>query len=648
VVGGPEQLIDTKPQSLIERIRACEKVRDDVLTKFDEQIKMYVAGLCGGSAISENHFFEYVSMRIGQVAFANPIVRVETTGGPEQRMEAKALQHALTRWCRDTRFQRLAEKLAMDSFFSFGVTVTKPEPAPGYEEAEDPIYWPSVTRLDQRCFGFDCQALSFEEARYAFHQVITDKRDLERLAEEDAEKPKDERSGWNLKAIKGLAGGVGLSKLTNYDENKTTDDSNLTSYYEVWIPDVRIEEENTPEKGYHGAIFTIAYDASKEKADEIREARDFWGPRWGPYTLYGIYTVPNKPWPLAPFQAAWKQIQDDNEHADVLDRSSRNYKRLVLVDETDRKLAKKIKDGKHDHVYTHAGFDKGKAAQFEIGGITDQMLAVKQITKDRAERMLGMSDAEKGMVTGDATATENAVAANAAQVRTSWQARKFWDACERNLRTVAHYLRAEDVIVPLGQQAEKDLGGVAPVYIGKITAEAWPRQRRQLMAMMPGLDLPTQVPEEMLEDAGKGTDDAEVTIEVGSMARKDEQTEKLEADAFLMTTLQVAAAMPQMPYVHWGDLLEEYGTKRGYPDLPRFFDLQALAEIQGLNIQLMAEGGKQGGQQGQQSETMHNQPRMGRTQQQHVPDSRSQRAALPGQVSGSRNGQKAQKTGSSY
>ena len=637
-------MIDTSPQSLIERIRASEKIREGLLSKLDAQVQAYHAGSCGGGdtkAVAENHIFEYVSMRIGQVAFSNPVVRVLAAGGSQRRDEAKASQHALNRWLRDTNFKSLAEKLAMDTFFAYGVTITKPEPAPGFDEYEDPIYWPSVTRLDPRCFGIDDQALTLETARLLFHQVIGDKRDLQRLAREDAGKPENERAGWVASAIEDMTAGAGTDTGAGKTKDKTSDDAeHQVSWYEVWIPGVRIKDENTPDKGYHGAIFTIAYDAKEGKGSEIRKARDFWGPRWGPYTVYGIYTVPNSPWPLGPVQVAWKQIDDDNTHADVIDRSAKNYKRLMLVDETDRKLAKKIKDGKHDFVYTQSGFAKDKVVQLELGGITEEMLAVKGITKDRADRMLGMSDAEKGMVTGDATATENAVAANAASVRTSWQTKKFWDACERNLKTVLHDLKTEDVIVPLGEEAEMDLGAESPAYVGKITAEAWPRQRRTLMQMYPGMDLPLEVPPEALEDAGKGVDDMEVAIEIGSMARKDEAVEKMEADNFLMSIINVGNAMPMMPHVVWGPLLDEWGQRRGYPDISRYFNLEALAALQGINVQNMVageEGGGGGSQGGQQAEAAHNQPRMSRTQR-STPDSRSQKASLPGQVSGARNG----------
>jgi hypothetical protein len=623
-------MIDTSPEKLMERVRACERVRDQVLSKFDEHVRAYHSGAYEGrtDGMAENHVFEYVAQRIGQVAFQNPVVRITTNAGEQAKIQSRGVQHALNRWCRDTSFHRLAEKLAVDSFFAFGATITKPEPVPGWEEAEDPIYWPTVARLDQRCFGFDSEARSFEEARYVFHKVAEEKKALLERAEADAKLPKDEREGWDVEVIKSM------TETQDYGIDETRRD-NVTlkvCYYEVWVPGIHIDEDKKPEDGYHGALFTIACDSSG-KGMSPRKPRDFWGPRWGPYTLYGIYTVPNRPWPLAPVQAAWRQIDDSNRHSEVIDRSAANYKRMIIVDESDRRFAKKVKDGKHDYVYTKSNPTRDTVQQLEIGGVTEEMLLVKQIMKERADRMLGMSDAEKGMITGSATATENAIASASSNVRTSWQTKKFWDACERNLQTVAWYLTTEDTVMQLGDDAKEDFGPDT-LYVGKITKEAWPRQRRVLQRMMPGADLPTTPPEDWLADNGKGVDDYEVSIEVGSMARKDEMAEAAEADSFLTTILSVGQAMVAMPHVKWSELMEEYGHRRGYPELPSYFDFQMLAGVQQLSLQSMA-GGEQGGG-GEAKEAVHNAPRMERTQAKAMPDSRSKQASLPGQVSGAR------------
>jgi len=620
----------------MERIRASEKLRDSALTKFEEQVRAFhTPNYDGqsGQSLPENHLFEYVSLRIGQIAFSNPRVKITTSGDAGRRRDAKAFHHAINRWCRDTNFKRLAEKLAMDYFFSWGVTITKIDPAPGEEEVEDPIYWPSVSRIDQAAFGFDPGAKSYEEARFAFHKVTEDRRELLRMAEEDAKRSEESRRGWKLDAIKKMAdnnAGIDIKS-----ENRTSDDSNLVAYYEVWVPGVRIDEDNTPEKGYHGAIFTIAYDGPTDSSAEICAARDYWGPRWGPYTIYGAYTVPGKPWPLAPLMVSARQIDDDNKHADVISRSADNYKRMILVNDSDKRLAKRIKDGKHDFVYSYAGFERGKVEQFEIGGITEEMLMVKGITKDRADRMLGMSDADKGMVTGDATATENAIASNAAQVRGAWQAKKFWDACERNLYSVLWYLaNSDEVVMELGKDAERDLGP-APIFMGKVTEESWPKQRSMLKRMSPDTDIPVEPP--VMEDQGKGVDDMEITIEIGSMARKDEQREKVDATERLATITNVAMMMPQMPYVKWDRLLDDVGAQIGVPELAEYFDMEMLAQTQQIAMEQMAQQGQPAGGQGS--------PRISRTQQKYTPDSRSQKAALPGQVSGSRQGQKAQGRG---
>lgn len=636
--------IDLKPAALMEQIKSAENFRDESLRCFDDMVSAYHGSAYHGGRADDsvgNHYFEFLSLKVPRVAFNNPRVRVDSSKTGERGMRARATQHALNRWNKDTNFKRLAEKLAVDYFFAWGATVTTLRPRPGFDEPEDPIYWPQVLRLDQKLFGFDSQARSFEEARFVFHVNVMDHEDLMDLARADAEAPENEREGWNIEAVKKMHSSGVADLVPNHGATGTRE---KVAWYEVWIPGLCVDPKNTPERGYHGIVVSLAMDAGAQEYDYICEPRDFYGPRWGPYTLYGCYTVPNKPWPLSALTATKAAADELRLHAGTVSAAAANYKRVILMKESQRGLANKIKSGKHDYVYTIKGFDKDSIVPVEIGGPTEEMLLVEQRAQANLDRKTGVLESQRGEVSGDATATENAIANVASMTRDDWQAHKFWAACERNLATVAWYLRVEDrVVMELEPEAQKDFGGTAPplYHGGKVTAENWPGLRRRLVKLDPRLNRslpPDNQPPLDDPDLSKSMDDDEISIEIGSMARKDEKQRQVEALDRLSVFTQVGQMMLTMPNANWAAVLEDIAKSWNWPEFPYLFNVERGEELAMANAMAALEGGGSGG--GKAAEASHNvkQPTLGRTQARQMPDSRSKMAALPGNKSGQKAG----------
>jgi hypothetical protein len=100
-----------------------------------------------------------------------------------------------------------------------------------------------------------------------------------------------------------------------------------------------------------------------------------------------------------------------------MNKSAAKYKRLLLVDKKKPSLVDAIKNAEHDVVLPVEGFDPSEAGQYEVGGITPQMIEQAQISRNRLQNASGIDDAIRGNVTGEGTATEHSIAEGAATTR---------------------------------------------------------------------------------------------------------------------------------------------------------------------------------------------------------------------------------------
>lgn len=579
--------LPTAAHGWMDEIRSDEAERDKRL----DTAKKMIAGFHGvgykgeteeGFNNPENHAFKMVSSILPVLAYSNPKVTVNSGKQGDAQEWVRALQHGMDRWLELTRYHRLAEKLATDFCFSWAGTLTSVVPRPGFEEAEDPPLWPQIARLSPHQWGWDRLAYSFEEKRYAWHKVIIDHDELIALAERDAELPEDEREGWDVEVVRGMAEGSG------HDMNRPTDDmrDGEVVYYEVWDARGKVKDENTGEMGFHGAIYRFA-ESSTIKAEngyktgqprvgrEICKPFDYWGPRSGPYTLYGCFTVPDQSWPLSVLMATYAQERELNETARANNENARAYKEFVAAD--DEEFVDLINSGKHQHAYYHANLMASKAETLRHGGITDQGIAQEARLRDALERNSGLTEAEQGNLSG-VTATESAIATSAASKRQSFYIRKFGDGARANLEIVAHFLANND----------------------RITYEVSPEQAAEMGypdgAMFVG------GPER--EDDGT-IDDLELSIDIRSMGHRS-QAEDTQDGMNKMSIVSELANLAMSSPVNVRVLAEQIGQKMGWPDIVDLIDFEMAEEMRAMNMQAMGQGGQP---QGQQAYTPASQPK---------------------------------------
>ncbi len=301
----------------------------------------------------------------------------------------------------------------------------------------------------------------------------------------------------------------------------------------------------------NGTIYTIVKGRSKETKWDgfIRKPIPYFGPRSGPYVVFGVYTVPDDPYPMSPLVAIESQVGDLNRNLSSMRESAARYKRMIMVDARNHKLAQDIKDKPHDFVVVSESLDKDRVMPVEIGGITQQQVQYSQIAQDRLDRVSGIHDAMRGNITGAATATEVAVAESSATMRMAHLKRQFQDCVDDMARSVCWYMWHDDrVVLPLGREGVEALREANPVFVGGVR--------------MPGFE------------------DLDVSVDAFSMERVSEALVQKRALELLQITTNVAQGMVSMPMIKWREILSIVGDALNVPTLADMIDMDAVGQMQ--------------------------------------------------------------------
>jgi hypothetical protein len=409
--------------------------------------------------------------------------------------------------------------------------------------------WPVSYQIEPHRFFFDPLSTWFGGARYVGHKFIRDKADI--LEEADGD------SGWNRDAVEAIAAGAGLDEFPERKDNDRASgvDRGELVLYEIWVPEKHIRE---PKDGFHGALYTLAVaqgqDGSDDKAEFIREPRAYFGPRWGPYTLYGTYPVPGDPFPLSPFAAVYRQVKELNEITKASNESIRKYKKLVLVSQDNPDLARKIKDGVDLMVLPVKGLDKKQVVEIELGGITSQHKDQIRDALERVDRNTGIDQTQRGNLEKGLTATAVAVAESSASAALAFVKQEFTDATVQVLNSAAWFMYNEDrVEFPLGEEAADELGMGEPWFKGGMGGEA-------------------------------SYDDLELEIEPMSMERMNESLMRSNYVEQMKMLLEAAAVIPSAPFYDWNTIFDRGGDALNDPMLSEIFNPDLAAMVTGMQM----------------------------------------------------------------
>lgn len=559
-------MLKTTASNLMAEIDAAITYRDNHLDGYEEKIARYTgpqydrAGGGHQEYSPENTYYEYVSLMVPRLVFDNPRVQVQSRRAGAQMDVAMAMRHGLNRWARDISLRKLLAELATDMLMGWGVALCRPDHKEGQAFASKTPYapaetdgWPACERISPRKFFADPKAERFASCRFTGHTWHIDKEDLIDLAK------KNDKQGWNLEAIEALAPGADPARKHRPGAHNTPHRGEVHCY-EIYIPEIELDDSPGKNKGFHGTIYTLGVDQALGGGDEddarsefIRDPRPFYGPASGPYILFGAYKVPNAVYPLAPLVAVEAQIEDLNSQVLAVSSSMLKHKRIVGVN--DQRTAKILKDTQHDYVAV-VPFEDGKALvqEFMLGGQSEQQAVWIATCRQRADRTLGMDEAQRGAVAGVGTATEHSIASEASNTRMSFVKQSFTDATIALLRGIAFYMYHDDSIVfPVGQEAVEELG------------------------MDPGTELMFQGGGN--EDGDYSFEDLELEIEPFSMERASEglaQKRALEMHSMLLNSLTLMQQFPDYP---WKDHFAKVGNAMNAPDMSELIDTEFLGRL---------------------------------------------------------------------
>lgn len=547
------------PAGLSDELRISKLKVQSHLKDWEQDVASYATpgfktGFGSFASSPENHNFEWIALNLAKLVAGTPHCRISTTRPGEAEVRAKALTYALNHWARLTHMREKLERFGVDLSIRYAVALVTSEPQPGYVEAEDPPYWPSITRLSIKRFLFDPTALEPEQWQWAAHLTIRNRSDVIAAAESGQEK------GWDVKALRALTE-PSLKEYRPSDAQRVERDE--IAYWEFWVPGEPTEAER--DEGYNGRIFTVL-DGEEAKDDDgwVREPRDFFGPISGPYVFVGAYPVPDEAVPLAPLVASRQQAEYLNRIKRATILAVEAYKRLLLV-RGDDAMVQSIKDNPTETVFKYEGPDVREAAiSFEVGGITQQLLVAGEDARQTLDRVSGMFDADRGNVTGDATATENLQAGQASAQRTGFLTTKFMEFTARLFFVAAYYFdRDEDVVLDLPPEAAGQFQGPNgeplehPVIRGGMAEGANPDDFNSL----------------------------DLTIDVGSMTRSVEMANEYKLLQIELTLQSLMLMAPHAAYMNVAKYLSLRAEITGIPELEELANPQMMAAVSMLMLQ---------------------------------------------------------------
>lgn len=526
----------------------------------------------------ENFFHDWESMILPRLVYANPRVKATTEVLGVLSDDVEALHWGLNSWILATDLRKfLADGPFRDMQYHWGVTATTIEPRKGLVPVEDTQdseapgvpHMPHVYRLEPRDYFEDSLARTRDAIRFQGHRWVRDREDIEREAEEDG-------IDWNLDLLHNM------EVPANYDERPVDRlERDEVVGYEVWVPEYELDDSPGPKKGFHGTVFTLPAGLRSSDDPDLVEwllpPKPYFGPPSGPYTMYGVYTVAGDPKPLGPLVALYTQIEDVNVQADVMHRSASSYKRMVFVMNAANKLAEQVKSGEHDYVFDGTLDPDGQIVSVEVGGVTEQMVGVSNIVTERLERLSGYSDAQRGMVSGRGTATENAIADQKSDIKVGWIQQQAESALIENLTKVAWYMwHSSKVAFGIDPAILGEMGHTPEIAMGEDGEPLTDEQGRPKVLR----------PQAMYRGGTKSKDvsfeDLRLEIEPYSMQRTNERLQQEQAAQAAQFILATAPLIPQTPYVRWKELYDFLGDGWNISDMGRFVDEEMAMQFIGL------------------------------------------------------------------
>ena len=553
--------LDITLAGLWREVQAAKEANRKRLSSQPAMVRAYHSVFHKGNVESddfdpENHYFERVSTMLPKMAYDRPVVLTRSKLPGIEDAEAEALKHGLNRWIVDTQFETLAQESALHMLMGFGCLLLRRKPSI-YALSDDGARadWPYLEMVSpEDSFRDPASKTGLRRCRYFGHSRVVDHDDFLKQARGSDEK-------WNIEAIKNLDDDGDLEDRIETDD--TPERKTVTIYY-MWVRDYEGPDHPGSDQGFNGTWFTFGRQGGGTEGTKafLKPPEPAYVPHGGPYYFLEEFPVIGDPWGLSSLVAVQGQIRMHNRASKAISDSNDRYAKMIAVDSADKGFARRVQRAKQDGILKVTGLDKAKLVQFEIGGATPAMHESRMFSKELVDRMLGIDDQQRGIVNPGGTATQAAIANDAASGRADWVVRRFRAQMTEALRGVASMMwRDEKVKIPMGS--------VPATFQNKETGEI--TQGMQGIEFQGGSD--------------RKFEDVEIEISAMSMGRVSPEQRQARLTGFNAELLQVLPVMPTLPFWNWKRWVRDMGEVWGIDDADEYLSEEVLAQLAQLAFQ---------------------------------------------------------------
>lgn len=564
---------------LMREVRDARRVRSLHLDMWNAVLTRYI-GRHWRSGIEhaptpENYPFAYIAFVLPQLIDRAPGIDVTAAFDVADDPVAKGLQIAAERIMEEIGWCGVSKAVAVDALMAYGCTKLTLDSRGDYDgeglaavggRFQQMPLMPARTRISPRRLLLDAQGVSAppEGCRLVGDEY---KRDLEDVR-------RDER--YDPELVQQLVDDADRLAREDTDPLHNGSDKTESERKQIWLVDLYIPE--------HRRIITLAESGPEAPATILRN-EPYRGPDEGPYTLWGCYLVPDQVYPISPLIAMWEQFLELQDHSTEAALEASRHKRIGVFSPGAKEDAERIRKAASGDMVPVK--DPGGVSDFEIGGTSPARIEYVQVLRDRLDRNLGFSDAQRGLA-NSATATSNQLAQSNSDLRVGGLRSAIEQMEAADLKKLLWYLVYESAIrfqLVVDDQDKQERftatfqGGP---WQGGYIRNQWIPPQREMDAV-----------------------DFSLRVRPGSMAKKDDALAQKRAQDELALAGQLA--QPLAAYgmaINWMRLLDRYGDAFGVANYSKIILLDPQMGMMGSPMPMQfgpqVPGVSQQGMQGQQ------------------------------------------------
>ncbi len=485
----------------------------------------------------KGHENEYVSNMVGNLVYQNPRVSVESDMPGADQMFLQTMEVGANSWIEAVNLEDVLDDLAANTIYWFGCALSTVEITPGNQMN----IRPAVRSMSPTRFFQDRTNGRFDWMHRG-HMWIADKDRL--LASVD---PVTGEPTFDQAALRDLMTDVDVTEVVGYEmerDRKRVTNRNEVAGFEVYDRATRM-------------IYTLGWGGGV--ARWIREPRQWlWHPD-GPYTVFGVYHLPDQVYPLPPLAITAEKVREINAHRGKMSKDAASAASIILYDLNQPQVGEALRKGQAEGslIVGVPGLSQQAAKDFKVGGMDPKNAEYMVLLDGELQQQSGLTDARRGQLHGQATATEVNEVAQADDSRTAYIRNKFQKrAGEIILKACWTMAKAESVGFGVSVPTQ-DGGFVDGWFNGGL--QQW--EDESMLARM------------------------KVRIQPYSMERVDSFVMQRRALQTTQLVASLAPVIPTTPFIKWEQVLNDLGESQNRKDMgSRYVDFQMLQQLQMLQL----------------------------------------------------------------